>query len=421
MKAATVICERMNHSTESAGSTAARTPRRAGRSSTLLALACCIGCGGEGFFGSERIVNGSVDTTHQAVVAYLFGNAHCTATIVHTEGNDGYALTAGDCFGQDFGSIRQGDTFNAGYVSYPVVDRTIHPSFPSCNFGLLRFNGATAATPTMPIASPDDDPLAVGLDATIVGYGLTENGATYQRHASTVSVSLLTDQTVTLDQSSAGFCHGDNGGPLLVDVGGVPHVAGVASHIEGGGLDCIGPGVEGVAGRASAILETFVLPAIAGMPLEEGCALPDDPPMGSSSDSSGTDDGGATGTTEGSTSGSTGSSDTTDSESTGASTEGTTTSQPSDEDGTESETRGGSADTSPVDDDGVTSSHGDTEPLAAPTENGCGCSTPAGGTILWLPLLPLFGRRRHTKRAPDLVAGVQRPRKAGGLDTRAYD
>ena len=64
--------------------------------------------------GSEEqgIINGSLDQTHQAVVAYLHGSK-CTATIVHVAGNVGYALTAGHCINNNLGKLYQG--FNHNY------------------------------------------------------------------------------------------------------------------------------------------------------------------------------------------------------------------------------------------------------------------------------------------------------------------
>src|SRR5262245_57828099 len=77
-------------------------------SPTLLFIAAMIvGCSSAPFDGenvgwhTSRIINGAVDTTHQAVVAILSQNGtnatECSGTIFLVNGSTGYALTAAHC------------------------------------------------------------------------------------------------------------------------------------------------------------------------------------------------------------------------------------------------------------------------------------------------------------------------------------
>ncbi|HHH27383.1 MAG TPA: hypothetical protein ENK57_03400 [Polyangiaceae bacterium] len=247
----------------------------------LTASAACTGPDGERFEGydglgtaQDPIVNGSPDTTHQAVVAWLKGSK-CTATIVDVDvaNNQGYALTAAHCVGGSLGNLRQGNNHASGQfdVQYPVVEAVIHPDYSDSgstsdgkssawDFAMLRFTGANAATPSIAAITKAQDNISVGSQLDIVGYGQTENGGTTIRRHVVKPVVGLSEIMLNYDQASSGMCFGDSGGPNLYQVGNTEVVAGVNSAVQNN--NCTG---ISRAGRVSAITSTFVEPFINGV------------------------------------------------------------------------------------------------------------------------------------------------------------
>jgi len=242
----------------------------------LAALGGCSEPRDDGSFeivgsSEDAIVNGSPDTTHQAVVAYLKGGK-CTATIVDVVGNQGYALTAAHCVGGSLGNLRQGDNHASGQydVQYPVVEAVPHPLYSDSastsdgkssawDFAMLRFTGATAATPSIAAISKAQDGISIGSQLDIIGYGQTENGGTtIRRHVVKPTVG-LSHIMINYDQASSGMCFGDSGGPNLFMVGGTEYVAGVNDAVQNN--DCTG---TSRAGRVSAVTDTFIDPFING-------------------------------------------------------------------------------------------------------------------------------------------------------------
>ena len=244
----------------------------------LFAGAACAGPDGELFDGYEalgasedEIVNGSPDTTHQAVVAWLKGSK-CTATIVDVVGGNGYALTAAHCVGGSLGNLRQGNNHAGGQfdVQYPVAEAVIHPAYSDSgstsdgksaawDFAMLRFTGANGATPVLPAATKSVDNISVGSQLDIVGYGQTENGGTSIRRHVVKPVVGLSDVMLNYDQANSGMCFGDSGGPNLYQVGNTEYVAGVNSAVQNN--NCTG---ISRAGRVSSITATFITPFING-------------------------------------------------------------------------------------------------------------------------------------------------------------
>lgn len=211
----------------------------------------------------RAIINGSLDTTNQAVVAYLSNGAVCTATIVAKQGSQGYALTAGHCIGGQLGVLRQGNNrVNGQYdVEYAVVEAVTHPCYQTGQFDLamLRFSGATVSTPVIPAMSPTEDTLGVGSSLEHVGYGSTESGTTPLRHR---TVNIVDDASVfafVYDISATGPASGDGGGPGLSTAPGGTRVASVISFI-------IPSTVHGWDMRVSSEYHGFILAFINGTP-----------------------------------------------------------------------------------------------------------------------------------------------------------
>lgn len=222
--------------------------------------------------GSEEqgIINGSLDQTHQAVVAYLHGSK-CTATIVHVAGNVGYALTAGHCINNNLGKLYQGDNHNNPTKTYNVTEVQRHPYYSGSqsnqndgksglfDVAMIKFSGATASTPVIPVLPPAQDNIKAGSSFDLIGYGNTENGGTSKRHhriQKTASVSAL---RLVWNQSAGGVCSGDSGGPAVYSSNGSEHVGGVHSYVTNSNCN-----EQGVSIRASAVYDSFILPFING-------------------------------------------------------------------------------------------------------------------------------------------------------------
>lgn len=238
---------------------------------TLLATLTLAACGPveEGGLGSESdaIVFGQLDTTHQAVVAYLT-NSKCSATIIDVVGNQGYAITAAHCINNNMGVLRQGDNHANGQfdVQYNVVDTEIHPEYGNSSlydFAMLRFSGANGSTPTIPPLPPALDNIVQSNTLDLVGYGLTENGGTTFRHRLARPISSETALRLNFNQTAGGMCSGDSGGAALHTNNGTEYVGGVNSYVSGG--NCT---TQGTAVRVSAVYDTFVMPYINGTPYQ---------------------------------------------------------------------------------------------------------------------------------------------------------
>lgn len=246
---------------------------------TVLVLSVAA-CSSQGSPAEQRetredgIYYGSLDTTHQAVVAVSRNGAWCSGTIVAVSGTNGYVLTAAHCLvssGTQTVPASQVKVYVGNDRSSPVsvfqaAALKVHPLYDGDNgsandFGMIRFTGATSSTPVIPAMTPAQDTLAVGMQMDLVGYGTTESiyDNTVRRHiikpiAALYSPWLVFDQAGT----SGGTCQGDSGGPALT-TSGTQRVAGVTSF--GTGMTCT---EDGYHGRVSTVYNSFVKPFIDG-------------------------------------------------------------------------------------------------------------------------------------------------------------
>lgn len=208
---------------------------------------------------SSAVINGQVDTTHQAVVAVVLQSGSqgglCSGTIVKTDpvSHIGWVALAAHCVDLPPVYVLQGDDFSqsAGILRYDVIDYQADSRYGGqvgspYDFAMLRIAGVDATTPTIPLAGASDG-LSVGTNVLSVGYGRTTliaSGAgtenTVRRH---VAKSLgQVGQMIAYDMSSSGICQGDSGGPVLVGSPGAEKVVGIHSYVQG---DCNGTGVSG--------------------------------------------------------------------------------------------------------------------------------------------------------------------------------
>ena len=208
---------------------------------------------------SSAVINGQLDTTHQAVVAIVLQSGSqgglCSGTIVKTDpvSHIGWVVAAAHCVDLPPVYVLQGDDFSqaGGVLRYDVIDYKADSRYGGSvgspyDFAVLRIAGVDATTPTLPLASASDG-LAVGTSVLSVGYGRTTLIASGAGTENTVRRRVAKQlgqvgQMIAYDMSTSGICQGDSGGPVLVGSPGSEKVVGVHSYVQG---DCNGTGVSG--------------------------------------------------------------------------------------------------------------------------------------------------------------------------------
>jgi hypothetical protein len=233
---------------------------------------------------SSAIINGQLDTTHQAVVAVILQQGTegglCSGTIVKVDPatHIGWVLAAAHCVNITPVYVLQGNDFSqTSTLSYDILDYKAdaryngQPGSPY-DVAVLRIVGVDASTPTIPLVSASDG-LVVGTPVESVGYGRTSLIATGTpptdntiRRNVAKTLSQVGTSLISYDMATDGICQGDSGGPVLVTSGGVQKVAGVHSYVEG---DCNGTGVSA---RVSFDL-SFINGELAKAAPTEDCAL----------------------------------------------------------------------------------------------------------------------------------------------------
>ncbi len=231
---------------------------------------------------SGAIINGSADTTHEAVVAIISQSGSeagaCTGTIVKVDATRkvGWVVTAAHCVDLPPVIVLQGDDYGkSDALRYEVVDYEADGRYggqagSSYDFAVVRIAGVDGSTPTIPLVTSPDG-LTNGTPVTSVGYGRTtliQSGPGDQntvRRAVNMTLSQVGQTQIGYDMSARGICQGDSGGPVLVKSGG-ERVVGVHSYVQG---DCNG---FGVSGRVTAGLSFFNAQFAKAIPTED-CEL----------------------------------------------------------------------------------------------------------------------------------------------------
>ncbi len=218
---------------------------------------------------ASEIIGGALDTTHTAVVAVLGNNFSCSGTIIQVTGGQGYVLTAAHCCvpGNLPSKVVIGNDYNTGQqfniVAGSVVADSCYGSCPGStdDVCMLRFSGASAATPVIPAMTPATDALTIGTAITYVGYGITQpppGGFNSKRRSVAKTIGNLDPYFVEYaNPNVSGTCEGDSGGPGLVIVNGVEQVACVTSF---GDQNCqqLGSSI-----RTSKVYTNFIAPYLA--------------------------------------------------------------------------------------------------------------------------------------------------------------
>lgn len=232
---------------------------------------------------SSAIINGQLDTIHQAVVAIVLQQGQqgglCSGTIVKVDPTTqiGWVLTAAHCVEIQPVFVLQGNDFSqaSSVIRYDIVDyladaRWAGQGGSPYDVAVIRIAGVDASTPTIPLVSAPDN-LTSGSSVVSVGYGRTtliSSGAADQNTVRRRVSKQLSQvgQTIAYSMQTNGICQGDSGGPVLATVGGQEKVVGVHSYVQG---DCNGLGVSSrVTFNAS-----FIAAQLAKEPPAEDCEL----------------------------------------------------------------------------------------------------------------------------------------------------
>jgi V8-like Glu-specific endopeptidase len=219
---------------------------------TVFSLAACSPGGSPLLRRSQRgIINGSVDTTHTAVVALVsYGETFCTGTLIgpHTVVSAGHCkmdsgLTASEI------SVFFGTTVGGSGTSIAAKDWQAHPSYyeksdgtPMYDVSVITLNKDASVTP-MAWQSSSLGNIA-GQSLVLVGYGVTnayQQTGSGTRRQITNKVLAQDSNFVYYGSGVDGTCQGDSGGPAFLDVGGTLTVVGVTSF---GDVSCIQAGAN---------------------------------------------------------------------------------------------------------------------------------------------------------------------------------
>jgi MYXO-CTERM domain-containing protein len=188
---------------------------------------------------AQPIVNGQVDTGHPATVALTVqGYAFCSGTLVTPT----VVVTAAHCITPEIGSpsweqveVFFGTSVFEGGTFIALEDGLAHPGFdasledPDDDIAVLRLE---SPAPVAPVAMADLPP--AGTPLTLVGFGITQNGANDggTKRVATAAILQRYGKFFSMELTRSGTCSGDSGGTALWDDGGVEKLVGVHTRSD---------------------------------------------------------------------------------------------------------------------------------------------------------------------------------------------
>jgi V8-like Glu-specific endopeptidase len=217
---------------------------------TALWLACSPQSEESPEVRQQAIVRGTVDPGDPAVME-MFGIAgtktvRCTVTLVTPR----VVLSAAHCVRDagrtaKFGIFPGGDDRKVtGKDLLPTTAAVADPAYPNDpndghDIGLIVLATPLKIAPVPINRAPLTN--AVGKQAKMIGYGLTDGVAFTGdgiKRFGTAPIAEVTNELIRIGKNPQGTCHGDSGGPLLMDNGSGEALIGVVSF--GDSNTCVG-------------------------------------------------------------------------------------------------------------------------------------------------------------------------------------
>ena len=218
-----------------------------------------------------KVVNGLATAGYPSVGIFVSGSAACSATLIGcstvltaahcicTDPKTGRTLTGAECGARsDLLDPATKLVYFQSAGRFAVASVAVNPTFSFGNQGdvaIVRL--AAPVTGIAPSAIDTTAKPAVGTPATLAGFGVTEDpasGAGIKRSGSLTVAACNVDGLnaaahvcATLSSllgpagSNSGPCHGDSGGPLFVDFGAGPVIAGTTSGGDSASFNCTPP------------------------------------------------------------------------------------------------------------------------------------------------------------------------------------
>jgi hypothetical protein len=197
----------------------------------------------------RAVLGGTIDDAHPAVVSIASldatcqraGTPVCTGTLVAPD----VVLTAAHCVAQTApervavvvsdhaehgpGPLGQGLEGALFLVAAIELDPRWDDATDAFDLATLRLVEPASVAP-VPVLPAGSDALVAGAFALVVGFGPVEGDPLLRKRQGTVVLADVGGDELRYEPAPAMTCAGDSGGPVLVEVEGVEHLAAVTSR-----------------------------------------------------------------------------------------------------------------------------------------------------------------------------------------------